>query len=79
MRYEYLAYPFIGKIKKSQGANEVSSQLQNAINEHARSGWEFYQLADVNIEVKSGCLESLFGSPVTYMRYDQLIFRKEVS
>ena len=74
--YQYRVVPFIGKIKKGQSASEVSNQIAHVIHAHAVDGWEFYQLTDVNIEVSSGCLASLFGSSVSYQRFDQIIFRR---
>lgn len=76
-KYQYQVVPFIGKIKSSQSAAEVSVQLQGIINQYAAQGWEFYQLNDVNIEVKPGCLASLFGARAAYIQFDQLIFRRE--
>lgn len=76
--YEYRVVPFIGKIKGSKSADEVASQLQQSISSNATGGWEFWQLGDVNIEVSPGCLAGLFGAKVTYMTYNQLIFRRKI-
>jgi len=75
--YQYKVMPFIGQIKGNQNVGEVSTQLQNEINEGSQNGWEFFQLSDAQIEVKPGCLSGLFGSKVTYIKLDQLIFKKE--
>jgi hypothetical protein len=76
MAYQYQVVPFIGKIKSSQSASDVAAQLQAVISQYAVQGWEFYQIGDVNIEVKPGCLAGLFGAKIAYMRFDQIIFRK---
>ncbi|ACB77048.1 DUF4177 domain-containing protein [Opitutus terrae] len=76
MKYEYKVVPFIGRIQSGQGADIAAQQLQSVISQHATGGWELVQLGDVNIEVKPGCLAGLFGSGVTYVRFDQLIFRR---
>lgn len=68
----------MGTTKGSQGADVVAQQLTSAINSHATGGWELFQLADVNIEVKPGCLAGIFGASVSYIRFDQLIFRRSV-
>jgi hypothetical protein len=78
-KYQYQVVPFIGKIKSSQSAGEVSAQLQAVINQYAAQGWEFYQLNDVNIEVQPGCLAGLFGAKTAYVLLDQVIFRRESS
>lgn len=77
MSYQYHVVPFIGKIKSGQSAAEVAGQLQNVISHHVSQGWELYQVSDVTIEVKPGCIASLFGTRVSYIRFDQIIFRRE--
>ena len=76
-RYQYQVVPFIGKIKGSGTATEVASQLQATIGQHVSQGWEFWQLSDVNIEVQPGCIAGLLGQKTSYVRFDQLIFRRE--
>jgi len=76
MSFQYKVVPFIGRIKGSSSAAEVSKQLEGIINTEARQGWEFCQLGDVNIEVSPGCLAGLLGSKVSYVQYDQLVFRR---
>lgn len=78
MSYQYKVVPFIGKIKSNQTAADVAGQLQSVISQHAAQGWEFYQMGDVNIEVQPGCLAGLLGTKVGYIRFDQIIFRKNV-
>jgi hypothetical protein len=75
--YQYKVVPFIGQSKGSLSASDVARQLESAISQHVSEGWEFYQLADVNIEVKPGCISGLFGAQVQYVRFDQLIFRAQ--
>ncbi len=69
----------MGSSKSGEGASVVSNQLTTLINGNAREGWEFYQLSDVNIEVKPGCLAGLFGASVSYITFNQLIFRRPIS
>ena len=76
--YQYRAVPFIGRIKGSGSADQVSAQLQNIIDVHARDGWEFHSLGNVNIEVRPGCLGAIVGAKVSYIRYDQLVFQRSV-
>ncbi|MEZ4388276.1 MAG: DUF4177 domain-containing protein [Candidatus Krumholzibacteriia bacterium] len=76
MSYEYRVEPFIGRIKSKGSANEVSAQLSALINSNARDGWEFCQIADVNIAVKPGCLAGFLGSKTDYVRFDQVVFRR---
>lgn len=77
-RYQYKVVPFIGKLDQRGRAEDVADQLQGLINNYTERGWIFHQLADVNIEIKPGCLGVLFGAKAGYVRYDQLIFRREI-
>jgi hypothetical protein len=76
MAFQYKVVPFIGRIRGSGTAEEVSKQLQTLIASETRDGWEFSQLGDVNIEVSPGCIAALFGAKVSYVKFDQLIFRR---
>lgn len=73
----YKVAPFIGKMKSSQSAAEVSGQLESLINSHASQGWALDQIQSVNIEVKPGCLAGLFGAKEVYVKFDQVVFRKD--
>lgn len=77
MNYEYKVVAFIGSTKGNQGANVVAEQLTSLINSNATGGWELFQMGDVNIEVKPGCLAGLFGEKVSYIRFDQIVFRRQ--
>lgn len=78
--YEYKVVPFIGKLKSgvfnSENASVVSAQLQEVINQYTTQGWEFYTLEKVDIQVTPGCLAALLGNKVTFITFDQLIFRR---
>ena len=77
---DYLVIPFIGKIKSglfsSENAETVSRQLQSLINQYSQQGWEFHNIAKVDIEVNPGCLASLFGAKTSYVTFDQVVFRR---
>ena len=66
----------MGAVKSGEGAAAVSAQLETAINSESAQGWEFYQLAEVNIEVSPGCLAGLFGAKAEYTKFDQIVFRR---
>jgi hypothetical protein len=78
LSYEYRVEPFIGQIKNKGSAHEVAAQLSEVINRFGKDGWEFCQVSDVNIEVRPGCLAGLLGSQTSYMRFDQIVFRRAV-
>ena len=77
---DYLVVPFNGKIKggffSSENAETVSMQLQSLINQYSRRGWEFQNIAKVDIEVAPGCLAGMFGAKTSYITFDQVIFRR---
>jgi hypothetical protein len=73
--HKYKVVSFLGQNKGSLSAADVATQLERVINQYAVNGWEFYELADVNIEVRPGCIAGLFGASAQYVRFDQLIFR----
>jgi hypothetical protein len=77
---DYLVIPFIGKIKSgflsSENAETVSRQLQSLISQYSQQGWEFQNIAKINIEVSPGCLASLFGATTSYVTFDQVVFRR---
>jgi hypothetical protein len=76
--YQYIIVPFQGQLKSGQGVQDVSTQLQSLVNHYASQGWEFCELGSVNIAVAPGCLSGLLGTRVTYVRHDQVVFRKQV-
>lgn len=76
MGYEYKVVAFMGSAKANQGADVAATQLTSLINREASGGWELFQMGDVNIEVSPGCIAGLLGQKVTYIRYDQIVFRK---
>ena len=76
MSFEYKVVAFMGSTKGSEGADIVASQLTTLINSEATGEWELFQMGDVNIEVSPGCIAGLLGQKVTYMRFDQIVFRK---
>jgi len=78
-RYVYKVVPFLGNIDSSQNAGHVSAQLQSVINEHAKQGMEFHSMGEVSIQIHQGCLAGLFGNGTEYAKYDQLIFKRQLT
>lgn len=75
--YQYKVVPVRGDIKKGDYVDAATKQLQTTIDENVGQGWEFWQLGNLSIKIKPGCLQGLFGAKETFITYDQLIFRKE--
>lgn len=75
----YRVVPFVGTIStgffSTDNASTVASQMQAAIERESDAGWEFHSFAKVDVEVKPGCLASLFGARASYVTFDQLVFR----
>ncbi len=76
MAYQYKVVPFNTRVKMGSPTAECSTQLETVINDHAKDGWEFFQLSQINILVQPGCLAGLGGARPTYMPIDQVVFRK---
>jgi hypothetical protein len=78
MSYRYRVVPFVGRVRadRSETAQTVSMQLQQVIDHYAEEGWELYSIEKVGIEVHPGCLGAFFGRGITYLNYDQIIFRQ---
>jgi hypothetical protein len=81
--YEYRVMPFVGNLKSGvftvENAQKVSEQLQAVINQHVQAGWEFYRIDKVDIQITPGCLASLFGARVSFITFDQVIFRRPLA
>jgi hypothetical protein len=50
VQYGRKVVPFSVQVMSGQSAKEVSRQRQQVINKHAKQGWEFCTLDDVNIK-----------------------------
>lgn len=74
--YEYKVVPFQGNIQSGKNLGDVSLQLEILMNNAANDGWEFIELGDVAIKINPGCIWAFFGASASYLRYDQLVFRR---
>ncbi|QDU86635.1 hypothetical protein Pla163_37860 [Planctomycetes bacterium Pla163] len=77
--YTYKVVPFLGSLANRGKIGEVSKQLESLINEGARNGWEFHSVTTVALEVKPGCLGALLSQGPTYVRHDQVVFRRRLA
>lgn len=73
---QYRVVPFMSSIREGQSADAAAKQLQAVIDEHTGKGWELDQVANVNLEVRPGCLAAFFGTKSSYIVYNQVIFRR---
>jgi len=76
MLYQYKVYRYQAY---SNSKTKSDEELQAVINKMAAAGWEYYELAKLDVIVNPGCLASLFGAGQTSVSLDHLIFRKEKS
>ena len=79
--FEYKAVPFIATVsgRDWKSVKAAAAQLTAAIASNTSGGWEFMQLAPVNIAVRPGCLGGLFGGGAGTIQVDQLLFRRPMS
>jgi len=79
-QYEYRVVPFVGHLKQGmfnvENAQQVSEQLQAVINQYTTEDWEFYRVDKIDVQITPGCLASLFGARVSFITFDQVVFRR---
>lgn len=77
---EFKVVPFRGQIKSgffsTEGPQTASQQLQDAINQYVKQGWEFHSLGQIHILVQPGCLGGLLGQSASTVVYDQIILSR---
>lgn len=86
MEYQYKVTGFEAQVttadvRSGKAAAKVCAQLEIALQENARDGWELQGQYEFNVEVKSGCLDgifALFGSKSVEGNFKiyQLVFKK---
>lgn len=81
MEYEYKVTGFDAKVslsdcKNGSAARKISAQLELALQEHARDGWELQGQYQFEVDVEAGCFDKLFGGKDTTFRMYQLVFRR---
>ena len=81
MEYEYKVTAFDGQVTLKEFRNgtahrKIVAQLELALQEHARDGWELQGQYLFEVDAKAGCFDKLFdGKDATFRMY-QLVFRK---
>jgi hypothetical protein len=81
MKYSYKMVqvpPNIEVTSKGQRGNEAATYMSDVVNQHARDGWEFYRVDPIGVNVKPGCIASIFGQKEVLYTYYVICFRKEV-
>lgn len=80
IQFEYRVVPFVGNLRSGvfsvENATNVTSQLQEVINKNTGQGWEFYSMEKVDVQITPGCLAGLLGARVSFITFDQVIFRR---
>jgi len=68
--------PNIEVAMKQHKANEAAAYLEEVVNEMASQGWEFYRIDPIGVQLKPGCIASLFGQKAVAITYYVITFRK---
>jgi hypothetical protein len=81
MEYQYKVTNFEANVtsadvKSGRAAQKVAAQLEIALQEHARDGWELQGQYQFDVKVTAGCFASLFGEKNNSFMIYQLVFRK---
>ena len=75
--YKMVQIPRNVEIKEGMSQRgRAAGYLESVVNEHARSGWEFFRVDQIGIHVNPGCLTALFGAKPTVYLYYVVTFRK---
>lgn len=68
--------PNISIESKGRKGNEAATYLEVVVNEQARDGWEFHRVDPIGVQVRPGCLASLFGHKTEQSTYYVITFRR---
>ncbi len=86
MEYQYKVTNFeanvtTADVRKGIASKKVAAQLEIALQEHARDGWELQGQYKFDVTIKAGCLDGILklfgmgGDDANFSIY-QLVFRK---
>lgn len=76
-QYKMIQVPQVISIKaKNHQGGEAAAYLEEIVNEHAKSGWEFYRVDSIGVHTAPGCIGSLFGQTEQTIVYYVITFRK---
>jgi len=82
MHYEYRMLqvpPTISiKMKEAKG-QEAAVYLQTIVRENAQDGWEFFRVDTIGVQVKPGCLGSMFGASTATVTSYVITFRRALN
>lgn len=86
MEYQYKVTNFeanvtTGDVRKGIAAQKVTAQLEIALQEHARDGWELQGQYKFEVKIKAGCFDGILkligmGADDSAFSIYQLVFRK---
>jgi hypothetical protein len=81
MEYQYKVIAFEASVttkdlREGKASAKVSAQLEIALQEYAREGWEMQGQYQFRVDVKAGCFEKLFGTSDETIYIYQLVFKK---
>jgi hypothetical protein len=81
MEYQYKVVAFEATVttkdlREGRAGSKVSAQLEIALQEYAREGWEMQGQYQFSVTVKAGCVEKLLGTKDETIYIYQLVFKK---
>jgi hypothetical protein len=75
-QYKMVQVPPNIEVKVKNTGTEAAAYLESIANQYAEQGWEFYRVDSVGVQIKPGCVESLFGKKADFSTYYVITFRK---
>ena len=81
MEYQYKVVAFEATVttkdlRDGKAGLKISAQLEIALQEYAREGWEMQGQYQFSVTVKAGCVEKLFGTKDETINIYQLVFKR---
>ncbi len=70
--------PNIAVDMKNSSGHDAADYLEGVVNTFAQEGWEFHRIDTIGVQVRPGCMASLFGQKAETNSYYVISFRKEV-
>ncbi len=82
MKYDYKMVqvpPTISIRSRDYKGGEAAGYLEEIVSQWSKTGWEFYRVDSLGVQVRAGCLASLFGQGTTQQTYYVITFRMPVA
>ena len=70
--------PTIAIKSKHNKGGEAAAYLEEIVSQWTQTGWEFYRVDSIGVQIQAGCLAALFGQGPQQRTYYVITFRSPV-